>query len=1027
MTLVWKQRFRGAHRSRPGRERPRRRVCLTELNRVELLDRRVLPAVTATFSAAHGALTITGDAHDNTLAVSRKLGGTILVNGHSVTVRGGRATVTNTKLIKVFGLGGNDNLFLDESKGALPKADIFGGTGNDTITGGSGNDVLDGGDGNDVINGGRGNDVALMGAGDDIFIWNPGDGSDVVEGQGGVDTLQFNGSNASENIDVSANGSRVRLSRDVGKVTMDLNGVEVINLNALGGADTITDNDLTGTDVTQLNLDLAGVASSGNGDGQADSVIVNGTSGADRIVVAGSVSGITVSGLAASVHISGNEAASDQLTVNALAGDDTIDASGLQANSIALSENGGAGADLLIGSQGNDLVDGGSGNDVAFMGAGDDTFVWNLGDGSDTVEGQSGFDQMLFNGSNTSERIDVSANGDRVRFTRNIANIVMDLKAVEAIDFNALGGADTITVNDLTGTDLTQLNLDLSAGAAPGIGDGLADTVILNGTNGADNVQIVGAGTNYTVSGLPVFVAVSGSEGANDQLVVNALGGDDFVSAFGLPADTVQLTVDGGAGNDQIFGGDGNDQLIGGDGNDFIDGSRGNDVAFLGAGDDTFRWDPGDGSDTVEGEAGHDTIRFNGSNASENFAISANGGRVRLSRDVGNVTMDLNGIELINLSARGGADTITVNDLTGTDLTQLNLDLAGAGSTNGDGQPDSVIVNGTAGADRIVVAGSASGITVSGLATAVHIAGNETGIDQLTVNALAGDDTIDASGLPADAIVLSLNGGAGADLLIGSPGNDLVNGGPGNDVARMGAGDDTFVWNPGDGSDVVEGESGFDKMLFNGSNADEQIDVSANGRSVRFFGDVGQVTMDLDGVEVIDLNAQGGADTITVNDLTGTDVTELNLDLASPPGSGTGDGQADSVIVNGTNGDDAVSVVGDASGVAVIGLSAQVNITGAETASDRLTINTLGGDDVLDASGLTDGAVPLTANGGDGDDDLMGGAGNDTLNGDAGNDKLNGGAGDDTLNGGAGDDELIGGPGLDVLDGGPGDNILIQD
>ena len=153
---MWKLGFSGAHSSRPGRERPSRRVRLIELNGVELLDRRVLPAVTATFSAAHGVLTIIGNAHDNTLAVSRKPGGTILVNGHAVTVRGGRATVSNTKLINVYGMGGDDNLFLDESKGALPKADIFGGTGNDTITGGSGNDVLDGGDGNDVIDGGRG-------------------------------------------------------------------------------------------------------------------------------------------------------------------------------------------------------------------------------------------------------------------------------------------------------------------------------------------------------------------------------------------------------------------------------------------------------------------------------------------------------------------------------------------------------------------------------------------------------------------------------------------------------------------------------------------------------------------------------------------------------------------------------------------------------------------------------------------------------------------------------------------------------
>ena len=77
------------------------------------------------------------------------------------------------------------------------------------------------------------------------------------------------------------------------------------------------------------------------------------------------------------------------------------------------------------------------------MGAGDDTFVWNPGDDNDTLEGQAGFDTMLFNGANIAENIDISANGGRVRFFRDVANVTMDLNDVEAIDFNALGGADS--------------------------------------------------------------------------------------------------------------------------------------------------------------------------------------------------------------------------------------------------------------------------------------------------------------------------------------------------------------------------------------------------------------------------------------------------------------------------------------------------------------------------------------------------------------------------------------------------------
>ena len=70
---------------------------------------------------------------------------------------------------------------------------------------------------------------------------------------------------------------------------------------------------------------------------------------------------------------------------------------------------------MLIGSEGDDLINGGDGNDIALMGAGDDMFVWNPGDDNDTIEGQAGFDTMLFNGANIAEKIDISANGERVR------------------------------------------------------------------------------------------------------------------------------------------------------------------------------------------------------------------------------------------------------------------------------------------------------------------------------------------------------------------------------------------------------------------------------------------------------------------------------------------------------------------------------------------------------------------------------------------------------------------------------------
>jgi Ca2+-binding RTX toxin-like protein len=334
-------------------------------------------------------------------------------------------------------------------------------------------------------------------------------------------------------------------------------------------------------------------------------------------------------------------------------------------------------------------------------------------------------------------------------------------------------------------------------------------------------------------------------------------------------------------------------------------------------------------------------------------------------------------------------------------VTRIDLDLRGPNG-GGDGAADTVTVNATNGDDVFGVTGDAGGIRVFGLQAEVNIFFQEQANDRLTLNGLGGDDVINASSLEADGIQLTMNGGLGADILIGSEGDDLINGGDGNDTALMGAGDDTFVWNPGDDNDTLEGQAGFDTMLFNGANVAENINIFANGGRVLFTRDIANVVMDLNDMESIDFTARGGADNIVIGDLSGTDVTEINLDL------GAGDGQADTVTINATNGDDVVLVVGDNGSVSILGLGATVNITGLEAANDRIVINTLDGDDVVEASGLLAGVVQLTANGGFGNDVLVGSDGNDVLNGNEG------------------DDVLLGGLGIDILDGGLGDDIEIQ-
>jgi Ca2+-binding RTX toxin-like protein len=219
---------------------------------------------------------------------------------------------------------------------------------------------------------------------------------------------------------------------------------------------------------------------------------------------------------------------------------------------------------------------------------------------------------------------------------------------------------------------------------------------------------------------------------------------DDANGAF---TDTIPTTIAGGDGNDTLQGGQTqvaaeNETFKGGDGNDLVDGGKGNDTAYLGAGNDTFRWDNGEGSDVIEGQDGIDTMQFNGSTGTDTATMSADGGRVTLFRTQGNVTMDTNDVEVVDFNALTGADSLTVGDLTGTEVTQTNVDLTGTlGGTAPDGAADSVDVNGTNGVDNINVQGNGSGADVTGLATAVSVKHADP-TDHLNVHTRDGVDNV---------------------------------------------------------------------------------------------------------------------------------------------------------------------------------------------------------------------------------------------------------------------------------------------
>lgn len=189
---------------------------------------------------------------------------------------------------------------------------------------------------------------------------------------------------------------------------------------------------------------------------------------------------------------------------------------------------------------------------------------------------------------------------------------------------------DTLTVTGRNGADLLALRLEA---AQPGIlqvdvgDDGVADASFDRATFSRIEVHLRGGADRFRI------------DQANGTFVDEA------------------ITVDGGQGDDVLDGGDGAEVFYGGNGADTIDGNRGNDTAYLGNGRDSFRWDPGDGSDVVEGQHGTDTLDFNGAPADEVMSLSANGSRSVFLRDVGNIRMDMDGVERLDLTTPSRAST----------------------------------------------------------------------------------------------------------------------------------------------------------------------------------------------------------------------------------------------------------------------------------------------------------------------------------------------------------------------------------
>ena len=852
------------------------------------------------------------------------------------------------------GTGDNDDIIIDINDAAEDVIDagagqdfVFASYGNDIIIGGAGSDALDGFGGNDrlyadsivsvadaiaqgntqagtgllgdALSGDGGNDILIGGAGDDIL--SGGADADLLVGGAGNDYI-FGDTDWA-----AANG------RDWG----------VVNNVLVGGAGGIA----------LWTGNTSDVIYAGAGDdrvwGELGNDVIFGENGND-LLVGGSGNDVILGG------DNNDSIYGDFDDIAAAPGNDYLD--------------GGAGDDFIYGNEGDDIIIGGADVDTLYGGAGKDTYIFNRGDGGDTVYDTRADNNIFRFGAGISSS----------DITLHLGSLMLDLGNGDAIHIagfdqtdvynsSSIGSFEFADGSILTTTELLARGFDI---------DGTVGSDTINGTNTTDRIN--GLGGNDLLFGMAGNDTLNGGDG-NDQLVgddgtaafsgndlINGDAGDDYI--WGNGGDD---TLNGGTGNDILQGETGNDSLIGGDGNDQLAGGAGNDTLNGGEGDDIYYYNLGEGIDHITDSGGTDWLVLG------NGATIAN-----LRLDVGSLKMVFSDGSELHLDdfdptnpLAGSIEYIQFSD--GQVYTREQM-IQTLGFNIQGGSGDSVL-SGTALGETITTYAGNDTVTALGGNDTVNLgAGNDyadAGDGNDTVLAGDGNDIVyggnGADTLNGEAGDDTLYGDAGADNLLGGLGDDLLAGGADNDTLDGGVGNDTYLFGRGAGQDIVYDYDttvgNLDKIQIAADVLPSDVTVSKNG--VNLYLSISNPDGTTDKLTLANWYSGDAykVEQVVFSDGTVWDVPMLDaLTKAATQGDDIIDGSSGNDVLNGLGGND--------------------------------TLRGYAGDDTLD--------------GGAGDDRLYGGDGNDLLRGGAGSDLLQGDAGNDTLDGGAGDDSLYGNEGNDT-------------
>ncbi|MEI8014006.1 MAG: putative Ig domain-containing protein [Nitrospira sp.] len=737
---------------------------------------------------------------------------------------------------------------------------LFGEAGNDVLVGDGGNDILSGEEGNDQLFGDDfaddqaaylvvpGDDILDGGAGDDLLA--AGDGTDSLSGGPGIDML----------------------FGDKGDDILD-GGDGADTMRGGDGADELfggPGNDLIFGDSLN-NQFVAGTV------GGAD--VLDGGDGDDELQ--GGVGADMLSGGAGNDFLLGQDDA-DMLFGDA--GADTL-RGGLGNDTLA----GDAGEDVLLGDAGDDTLIGGEGVDVLAGGAGADTYVFNLGDGIDTIQDTAGEGNRLVFGASITEQditlgigsllIRVGANGDAIHI---LGFDPANPSAPTGIDRFEFADGTTLTHTDLIarGFDLVGTNSDDELDG----GETYRGIIGLDG----DDVLIGGSLDNILDGG-----------GGNDVLLANE-GQDQLLGGAG---DDVML---GGTGEDVLLGGTGDDHLFGGDGNDQFDGGAGTDRLNGDAGQDTYIFGRGSGQDMLQDspveQSGPNTIQLTSRVSPNEVHLQA-----RQSEYGVNVVLTIDGTE-DELTLLGAADAslLPISQLLFADGTHWETAeiLPRIEGVHLAAVPAGSFLVGTGFRDELV--GAQGNDELNGLGDADRMVGGA-GDDRYRVDH-PGDTVVELNGEGTDTVLSQIDyvlpdhvenlllrttdqpttdpvhgeGNASDNLLIGNFVNNLLIGGAGNDTfwggfslgSDYGPGDDDLSGGTGNDTYVVEGH-------FNGFDTIHDVALPGEGNRLQFGSSVRpeDVQFVQEGSFLRITNA-GGTDGVVLADfdpsgITGSLVTEV--------------------------------------------------------------------------------------------------------------------------------------------------------